>query len=69
MDYELRMTSGEPIENTQSTDTSYWKKHTKCYRVIDNSTDNGTDNNSSSTSHRSCNITYKEFMYEERNTI
>lgn len=69
LDYELRRVSGEPIENDTVGDTSYWKKQTKCYRVVDNQSNNGPDSESNSNGHRSCNVTYKEFMYEERNTI
>lgn len=69
--YEKRTKDGNPIEDDQDETNSYWKKDTKCYMVVE--TDANEPYNSDFTPNnaqkRVCNTTYKEFYYEERESI
>lgn len=71
-DYEKRAKDGSPIEDEQDETNSYWKKETKCYNVAGNSSAEGdapNDRSSVDDSKRLCKTTYKEFYYEERESI
>ncbi|MGZ3809626.1 MAG: hypothetical protein ACXVCE_16210, partial [Bacteriovorax sp.] len=61
MDYELRKSDGNPIEDQKDPSNSYWKKETKCY--------NFTDANDKASLKRTCKTSYKEFYYEEKDAI
>lgn len=70
MDYELRKSDGNPIEDQKDPNNSYWKKETKCFNVTDSSSpmdneDRYRDNNFK----RVCKTSYKEFYYEEKDAI
>jgi hypothetical protein len=66
LEFELRTSSGDPVSDREDKSNSYWKKITKCYTVEDNSHSNDGSNN---LGRRNCNTTYKEYYYEERETI
>ena len=66
MDYELRKSDGNPIEDKNDASNSYWKKETKCFNVTVNGTGRGAENYGSQ---RHCKTSYKEFYYEEKETI
>ncbi len=70
MDYELRKSDGSPIQDqTEQSDpsNSYWKKETKCYNVTE-PTRTGRGDNLNGTQ-RVCKTSYREFFYEEKDTI
>lgn len=66
LDYEKRTKDGDPIKDEQDQTNSYWKKETKCYNVVENS---ANDNEVGYNTKRVCNTSYKEFYYEERESI
>lgn len=71
LNYELRGKDGNPIEDEQDETNSYWKKETKCYNVtvgtrVPGFSKKGRD---AETDQRICKTTYKEFYYEERESI
>jgi hypothetical protein len=66
LEFELRTSNGDPISDREDKSNSYWKKITKCYTVEENSHSNDGSNN---LGRRNCNTTYKEYYYEERETI
>ena len=66
LEFELRTSNGDPVSDREDKSNSYWKKITKCYTVEDNSHSNDGSNN---LGRRNCNTTYKEYYYEERETI
>jgi hypothetical protein len=61
LNYELRAKDGSPSQNPQDQSNSYWKKETKCYNV--------SSKEANGTMLRKCSTTYKEFIYEERDTL
>lgn len=63
LDYELRKNDGSPIENKNDPTNSYWKKETKCFNVADG------PNSTNFKMKRICKTDYKEFYYEERESI
>jgi hypothetical protein len=66
LDYELRKSDGNPIEDKQDPANSYWKKETKCYNVADSHDDYDYNNRGSMRPERACKTSYKEFYYEEK---
>jgi hypothetical protein len=66
LEFELRTSSGDPISNREDQSNSYWKRITKCYTVEDSSQYGNDSNNARK---RTCNTTYKEYYYEERENI
>lgn len=72
-DYEKRTKDGNPIEDEQDESNSYWKKDTKCYNVVSEASTLtppvSAEENITSNEKRVCRTTYKEFYYEERESI
>lgn len=64
-DYELRSNEGSPIENPEDPTNSYWKKQIKCYNVVVDMTEEEQAMGRYETK-RTCNVSYKEYHYEER---
>lgn len=70
-DYEKRTKEGNPIEDEQDATNSYWKKETKCYNIAESERTIQPTNAESSAydNKRVCKTSYKEFYYEERESI
>lgn len=66
LDYELRKSDGNPIEDKQDPSNSYWKKETKCYNVTSSTNEYDSDIHGSMRNERACKTSYKEYYYEEK---
>ncbi len=69
LDYELRTSNGDPIVTQADATNSYWKKETKCYNVSSNGASLSSENSSDNSNTRYCKTSYKEYIYEERDSI
>ncbi|MFA6235894.1 MAG: YiiX/YebB-like N1pC/P60 family cysteine hydrolase [Bacteriovorax sp.] len=67
--YELRTKDGDPIKDPADETNSYWKRATKCYNVIEPTENYSSEEMMVSENKRVCNTSYKEFYYEERDSI
>lgn len=63
LDYELRTSTGLPIQDKDDASNSYWKKITKCHSVM---TVNNHRDSSIQATKRVCETSYNEYNYEEK---
>ena len=71
LDYELRANDGTLMKDPTDQDNSYWKKETKCYNVTAYEAIEDGKNNSygNRITKNVCKTSFKQFDYEERDTI
>lgn len=69
LDYEMRTKEGNPVEDQEDETNSYWKKEIKCFNLEQDESISDLANAGKTYTKRICKTSFKEFYYEEKESI